>query len=597
MTIDQLDVMLLIGACVLLVAVTAVRLSASTALPSLLLYLALGLAIGEDGLGLRFDDAQLTGTLGYAALVLILAEGGLTTRWETIRPTMAPAVLLATVGTILSILVTGAAARWLLDTTWANALLVGAVLAPTDAAAVFSVLRRVPLPPRLTGMLEAESGLNDAPAVIAVVALTASLSHHDSGHTWWYLVAEGALELAIGALVGLGIGRIGSIAIRRVAFPASGLYPITVCTLGVGAYGAASVAHGSGFLATYVASLILGNARLPYGAAVRSFAEGLGWMAQIGLFVLLGLLASPDRLTDDVWSAVGVGLVLALVARPVSVLASTLWFRTPWREQVFLSWAGLRGAVPIVLATIPMAAGVPGSSETFDLVFVLVTVFTLAQAPTLPWLARRLGLVSTVSAVDLDVEVSPLGALHADVIQVRIGPTSRLNGVEIFELRLPPKANVTLVTRGEQSFVPSPHTVLRHGDALIVVVPSAQRFRTEDRLRRVSAGGRLAGWFDGGDGSGGRGAVGSRDPRLTSRFASWKRGGTRSPGRTGPPRGHGPLGGSGHPPPRGEAAPAADRAYPWHSTRSSAKERGDGTRRSRRNGSCRHDPGTVNQGP
>ncbi|MDQ1286634.1 MAG: potassium/hydrogen antiporter [Actinomycetota bacterium] len=497
MNVDSLGTVLLLGSTVLLVAVGAVRLSTRTGLPSLMIYLGLGLLIGERGLGLRFDDAQLTGVLGYAALVIILAEGGLTTRWPDIRPTVAPAAVLAVLGTSISIVVTGAAAHWLLDLDWRIALLIGATLSSTDAAAVFSVLRNVPLPKRLVGLLEAESGFNDAPAVIAVVALTGLLAGTGHSAPAWILVLEALAELAIGTAVGLVIGRVGALGLRGVALPSSGLYPIAVMALAACAYGSAATLHGSGFLATYLACLVLGNAGLPHSPAVRGFAEGTGWIAQIGLFVLLGLLADPARLNDHVLPSVVIGLVLLFVARPLSLLATVTWFRIPLVEQVFLSWAGLRGAVPIVLATIPLAANVPGAERIFDLVFVLVVIFTVIQGPTLPWVAKVLRLAPDVSTVDLDVESSPLGALDADVIHIRVGPGSRLHGVEIFELRLPSRANVTLVVRDGTPFVPGPTTVLRHGDGLIVVAAGSVREATVRRLEQVSRGGKLAGWLPG----------------------------------------------------------------------------------------------------
>jgi potassium/hydrogen antiporter len=492
-TTEQLNLALLVGPAVLLASVIAVRLSVGTGLPSLLLYLTVGLAIGEGGLGVRFDDAELTNVLGYAALVLILAEGGLTTRWSLIKPSVAPAALLATVGTVISVLVTGAGAKLVLGTDWPQALLVGAAVSSTDAAAVFSVLRRVPLPPRLVGMLEAESGFNDAPVVIFVVALTtvaAGGEHHSLG----ILLAEAIYQLVAGALIGLAVGYAGAMAMRKVALPSSGLYPIAILGLAVGAYGAAATVHSSGFLATYLASLVLGNSRLPHGAAVRGFAEGLGWLAQIGLFVLLGLLAAPSRLIEQVVPAVLIGLVLLLVARPLSVLVSASWFKVPLREQAFLSWAGLRGAVPVVLATVPLAAGVPGSVEKFDLVFVLVVIFTLVQAPTLPRIARMLGLAEPVHAVGLEVESSPLGAQGADVLEVKVGKDSLMHGVEIFELRLPEGAHVTLILRDGDALVPGPRTTIRHGDDLIVVSTDAARAQAEYRLRAVSLGGKLAQW-------------------------------------------------------------------------------------------------------
>ncbi len=495
LTIEQLNLALLAGPAVLLAAVIAVRFSVGSGFPSLLIYLALGLIIGEGGFGVRFDNAELTAALGYAALVLILAEGGLTTRWTTIRPAVAPAAVLATVGTCVSVAVAGTAAHFLLFLDWPLALLLGAAISSTDAAAVFSVLRRVPLPPRLVGMLEAESGFNDAPVVIIVIALTDVASGHES-HSFGYLLAEAGYELGLGLVVGLLIGWLGSLSMHRVALPSSGLYPIAVLGLAVGAYGVAATLHASGFLAVYLASLILGNSRLPHGVAVRGFAEGLGWVAQIGLFVMLGLLASPSRLPAQVGLALAIGLVLLLVARPLSVFSSVSWFGVPFRHQLFLSWAGLRGAVPVVLATVPMAAGVPGSSRLFDLVFVLVVIFTLVQAPTLPWVAKRLGLSDGMSTVGLDVESSPLGAQGADVLEAHVGPNSKLHGVEIFELRLPEGSNVTLVLRNGEALVPTSRTMLRHGDDIIVVTSEQVRDAAEDRLRTVSEGGKLSSWLN-----------------------------------------------------------------------------------------------------
>lgn len=491
--VDELNVSLLLGGAVLLVAVLAVRLSERSGLPTLLLYLALGVAIGEAGLGVRFDDAELTQVLGYVALVVILAEGGLTTNWSTIRPAVAPAAALATVGVVISVAVVGVAAYLLLDVSWPVAFLVGAVLTPTDAAAVFSVLRRVRLPSRLSGTLEAESGFNDAPVVILVVALSDQAAGAGS-HPWWGLLLLAVVELTVGAVVGVVVGWAGAQLLRRISVLSSGLFSLAVVGLTVLAYAAAAVLHSSGFLAVYVAGLVLGNSRLPHRSAVRGFAESLGWLAHIGLFVLLGLLASPSRLTDQLWPALALGVVLVLVARPLSVFASLTPLGMSWRAQVFLSWAGLRGAVPVVLATVPLTTGVPGIRWLFDLVFVLVVVYTLVQAPTLPWLARRLRLEDDVSTRDVDVESSPLGDLGADVLQVHIGPGSRLNGVELFELRLPRGSNVTLVVRDGEGFVPAPSTVLWRGDSLLVVTTASARTATERRIRDVSRRGRLAGW-------------------------------------------------------------------------------------------------------
>ncbi|RAY15036.1 potassium/proton antiporter [Actinomadura craniellae] len=487
----RLDVWLLLGSALVLSAIVAVRLSYWAGLPSLLAYLGIGLLIGEAGFGIQFDDVLAAEILGLAALVLILAEGGITTPWRTVRPAVPVAIALATVGTVISILVIAASAHWLLGIDWRPALLLGAILSPTDAAAVFSLLRRLPLPGRLSGALEAESGINDAPVIIVVILL--STETHLPGPAM--LLGLMVFELLAGAAVGLLIGWLGAYALRRMALPASGLYPIAVMALAVGAYGAAALMHASGFLATYVAGVVLGNARLPHRPATRGFAEGVAWLAQIGLFIMLGLLASPSELPGQVLPALIVGSVLVLVARPLSVVLSTPGFGLSWGEKVFISWAGLRGAVPIVLATIPMVEDVPGSDRLFALVFVIVVIFTLLQGPTLPFVARRCGVATGEEARELDVEAAPLGELHADLLEITIPSDSRLNGVEIFELRLPAKASITLVVRNGHSFVPGPTTALRAGDKLLVVAAAEARHPAERRLRAVSRQGKLAGWF------------------------------------------------------------------------------------------------------
>ncbi|MEU1790736.1 potassium/proton antiporter [Streptomyces sparsogenes] len=491
LTVHHLNELLLICSLVLLVAVVAVRVSTRSGLPTLLIYLGIGVAIGQDGIGVVFQDAELTQVLGYAALVVILAEGGLGTKWREIKPALPLAAVLSTVGVAVSVGVTAAAAHYLVRLDWRQALIIGAVVSSTDAAAVFSVLRKVPLPTRLTGTLEAESGFNDAPVVILVVAFSAQ-GPIDS---WYVLLGEIAMELAIGAVVGLAIGWLGAYGLRHVALPASGLYPIAVMAIAVIAYAGGALAHGSGFLAVYLASLILGNAKLPHWPATRGFAEGLGWIAQIGMFVLLGLLVTPHELGDDIWPAVGVGLALTAVARPASVLVSTLPFPVSWREKTLLSWAGLRGAVPIVLATIPVVSNVPESRRVFNIVFVLVIVYTLVQGPTLPWLARRLRLGEEEAAADLGIESAPLERLRGHLLSVSIPKDSKMHGVEVGELRLPTGAAVTLVVRDGKSFVPQPSTALRRGDELLVVATDPVRDAAEERLRAVGRGGKLAGWL------------------------------------------------------------------------------------------------------
>jgi cell volume regulation protein A len=495
MTFDahQLDVFLLVGSAVTLLAILAVRLSSRAGLPSLLVYLLMGVVLGESGLGIHFEDAELAHALGFGALVVILAEGGITTNWNEIKPSMRLGVLLSTVGVSISVGIVALAAHFVLGMDWELAILLGAATSATDAAAVFSVLRAVPLPRRLTGALEAESGLNDAPVVVLVALVSSGAAAEDGPLLMAGLIV---FELVVGVLIGLAVGIGGAWVMRRAALPSSGLYPIAVLCLTLLAYGAGAALHASGFAAVYVAALVLGNSELPHRAATRSFSEGIAWIAQIGLFVMLGLLLSPSRLTwETVGLALAAGLVLTFVARPISVLVCSLAQPMPWRELGFISWAGLRGAVPIVFTTIPLAEGVENAEELFDIVFVMVVVYTMLTGPTLPMVARVLRVARRSEPRELELEAAPLERIAADLLQITISPASRLHGVEVGELRLPPGASVSMVIRAGETLVPERRTVLRRGDDLLVVTPRRLRWRTEDRLRQVSLGGRLAQWL------------------------------------------------------------------------------------------------------
>ena len=488
---SDFQLVLLASCAVLLVAVLAVRLASRTGLPALLIYLAIGLVVGEAGLGVEFSDYALTAELGLVALALILAEGGLTTRWSVVRPALPFAVVLATLGVAISVSVVAVLAHLVLGVDVRTAVILGSVVASTDAAAVFSVLRRLPLKSRVTAALEAESGLNDAPVVVLVV-----LASSDAWATTSVLEGVGivALELVGGALLGLVVGRAGREVLARAALPSAGLYPLATVALALLSFAAGETLHVSGFLAVYLAALVLGNSPLPHRRAVLGFASSTALLAEAGLFVLLGLLASPERLLPAVPDALLVGAAATFLARPLAVLASALPFRLPWREQAFLSWAGLRGAVPIVIATIPVTEGLPGAERVVDVVFVLVVVYTVVQAPTLPWVGRRLGVVESGQALDVEVETAPLEQMRADLLQVRVGPGSRLHGVYVEELRLPPGAHVTLIVRDGRSLVPGPHTHFTTGDQLLVVATSAVRDEAEARLRAVARGGKLARW-------------------------------------------------------------------------------------------------------
>jgi cell volume regulation protein A len=482
-----------VGALVVLVAAVALRLADRLGLPSLLLYLAFGVALGESGLGVQFEDYSLTQTLGVAALVVILAEGGLTTRWSDVRRALGPGLALSTIGVVVSVLVTGTVAVWLLGLPWGLALLLGAVVSSTDAAAVFATLRRLPLPRRIAAALEVESGLNDAPVILLVLVLSERLTGGPTS-AWWVTALQVAGELAGGSVIGLAVGFLGAALLRRSALPLSGFYPLATLALCVLAFSSASLLHTSGFVAVYLCGLVLGNATLPHRSQTIGFAEGMASLAQIGLFVLLGLLVSPARLPEALGPALVVGGVLLLLARPLSVVASLVWFRVPWQQQAFIAWAGLRGAVPIVLATFPLTAHVPGATFVFNTVFVLVVVFTLVQGWSLPWVARRLGIATPVAPREVQVESAPLEELDADLMQMTVPVGSRLHGVYLPELRLPEDAAVVLIVRAGRSFVPDGTTRLMRGDQALLVAARRCRPEAERRLRAVSRAGRLASW-------------------------------------------------------------------------------------------------------
>ncbi|MEA4945899.1 MAG: potassium/proton antiporter [Propionicimonas sp.] len=489
----ELDQVLLLGSVVLLASILATRLGARFGLPSLLLFLGLGVLVGE--FGLHINDADLAHSLGFAALVLILAEGGFTTKWQEIRGALPMAILLATVGVGVSVAAVAAFAFFVLGFDLPSAVLLGAITSPTDAAAIFAVMRRVPLPPRLRAIIEAESGFNDAPIVLLVATAT-SLSL-GNGTESGPLAMGGLilLELAGGVALGAVMGWVGVQVLRAIKLPASGLYVLAAMGWTVLAYGLGSTIHLSGFAAVYVVAMVLGNGELPYRHATRSFAEGVGWIAQIGLFVMLGMLT--DIFTITLWEVVAgimVGAFLTFVARPLSVVICVSWFKLPWREQAFISWAGLRGAVPIIMATVPLAAGSPHALEVFNLVFSFVVVFTVLQSPTLPWVARALKVSSGDDATDIDIEFAPLDTIRADMMQVHVPEGSHLNGVTIRELRLPKNSVVSLIVRADEPFAPTMDDPIKIGDDLLIVTQAADRRRVEHRFIAISRGGRLARW-------------------------------------------------------------------------------------------------------
>lgn len=487
-----MNVVVLVCTGVVVAALIGVRLSNRLGMPTLLAYLLIGLAIGESGLGLHFSDAELTRLLSTLLLAVILIEGGFTTRTAHIRPVVGIASVLASAGVLITVGITAGLTYLLLDVDVRTALLLGAVVASTDAAATFAVLRRLPLRPATRATLEAESGFNDPPVIILVTVVASEAWHSASGAAVGLTIAY---QLVGGALVGALVALAGRWILARSALPTAGLYPLAVLSIALAAFAAAGVANASGLLAGYVAGVVLGNAPLPHRGATQAFTEGLASLSQIMLFVMLGLLASPSRLPDAVVPALLVGTILTFVARPLAVAVCATPFGVPWREQAFMSWAGLRGAVPIVVATVPMSNGLPSAERIFDVTLLLVVTFTLVQGPSLPWVAARTGVLERGRSREIEIDSAPLENIGATLLQVGIPAGSRLSGVYLDELHLPDRTVVALVIRDGDALSPGAETVLRTGDHLIVTTPVHAAHDTERRLRAISRAGRLAAWF------------------------------------------------------------------------------------------------------
>src|SRR4051812_34243166 len=412
--------MVLAGGALLAAGIAATLVAGRLRLPGLVLFLGLGMAIGSDGLGwLDFDDYGLARTIGIVALALILFEGGLTAGFHELRPVMAPAISLAIVGTLATAALTGLAAKALFGFSTLEAMLVGSILAGTDGAAVFALLRGSTLRRRLAKTLEGESGLNDPIAVLLVVALIAAITepHYTVADAVWLFVRQ----LGIGAAAGLVVGRLGVLAMERVPLATPGLYPVASVAIAALAFGSADTLHGSGFLAVYLAGLELGDRRIPAKRTVVAFHEGVASVAQIALFVVLGLLVFPTQLRGVALDATLLALVLAFVARPIATLLATAPFRFSLAEKTVLGWAGLRGGVPVVLATFPVIENVPRSLEFFNIVFFAVLVSTLVQGTTFERLAQALAVTTAEPAMPRPLaESGTIRRLGAEVVEFRV---------------------------------------------------------------------------------------------------------------------------------------------------------------------------------
>jgi cell volume regulation protein A len=472
---------LLIAGVLLVGALGSAVVAERLRLPALLLFLLVGMALGSDGAGLlAFDNYEVARRIGTIALALILFEGGLSSGLAKIRPVLGPALRLAVGGTAITALTAGLAASALFGLSPLKGLLLGSILASTDTAAVFGLIRGSTLRARLARTLEGEAGFNDPVAVLLVVGFIEWIQRPDYGIV--DMLALFGKEILIGTICGLLVGGLASEAFRRTRLPAAGLYPVASFAVAALSFGAAATLGGSGFLAIYLAGLLLADADIPGRQTIAIFHDGVAWVAQVALFVTLGLLVFPSQLGGAIGQALLLWLVLVVGARPLAVLASTAFDRFSTAERVVLTAAGLRGGVAVVLATFPVTSGISGSLQFFNVVFVAVFLSTLVQGPMFEPLARNLEL--TVNAPPLPRPLADFGTIRglgAEVLEFSVLAGDGVVGRLVSELALPKEVALTVIVRGSEAVPPRPGTRIKAGDTLYLLA----RAEVERQLRQL----------------------------------------------------------------------------------------------------------------
>lgn len=487
---DTLTPYLIGASAMLLLSVIVSKGAGRFGIPGLAIFLVVGMLAGAEGLGgFQYSNYHAAQTLGILALVFILHSGGLSTLQADARAVRGSGLVLSTAGTVVATALIGAFSVWALGMDPLTGFLLGATVASTDVAAVFTILRsrNASLKGRIRPLLEIESALNDPMAVFLSVGVLQLIMQPGQG-SLWSLVPVFFLQMIVGAVAGVAAGRASRWIVNHARLEFEGLYPVLSMALVVLTFGVTQWLHGSGFLAVYVSGIVLGNTTHVHKASLKLFHDGLAWLMQIAMFLTMGLLAVPSEL----WRIAPTGLALAgflvLVARPVSVMACLTPFRYPWREQLMVSWGGLRGAVPIILATYPLIAGVPGARLIFNLVFFVVFLSVLVQATTIPLVAKWLNVDAPLeSQFRYPIQYNPTASLKNEMVEIPVPPESDVIGRTLVDLALPAGALIVLIRRRDDTFVPRGGTVIEAGDELLVLAEQD----TLKRIRTIVAAGHF----------------------------------------------------------------------------------------------------------
>lgn len=467
-----IEYILLIGPILIIVSVAIAKLTDNLGVPTILLFLGIGMLAGSEGPGgIHFDDPVPAQSIGIVALVIILFAGGLDTRLSQARPVLRRAFSLSTLGVLLSTLTVGLFSSYVLGFSLLNGLLLGAIISSTDAAAVFSVLRsrNISLRGELKPLLEVESGTNDPMAVFLTVGIIQLLLNPFA--SYGSLALNFVVQMGLGAAAGMLFGKAMVFALNRLNLAYEGIYPVFFLAIAALVYGSTTSLGGSGFLAVYVAGVVAGNSEFVHKRSMIRFFDGLSWLGQITMFLTLGLLVFPSHIITVAGAGLLMSAFLMFVARPVSVFVSLAFSNHNWREKTFLSWVGLRGAVPIVLATFPLIAGVPDAQLMFNLVFFIVVSSTLLQGWSLRSTARLLEVdAPSEQKRHYPIEFSPIEGVDTELVDLIVPYNSAAAGKSVVELGMPQDSLIVLLSRNESFIVPSGGTVLQEGDTVLVLV-------------------------------------------------------------------------------------------------------------------------------